>query len=81
MRAKVLESKVGHSNTYYRGNIYAIPTAEHEQNLIVYGNGIEFEIRMKSTTGFHFPLGGDLDLEIKFTHIPEQPTPKTTVIK
>jgi hypothetical protein len=81
MRAKILESKVGHSNASYRGSIYTIPTAEHEQNLVAYGDGIEFEIRMKSTKGFHFPLGGELDLEIKFTHIPEKPTPRTTVIK
>jgi len=86
MKAILKASKVNIPNSFYSNYgesvFYATEKPETIQDIGIYGDGIEFDVRMISTNGFKLPCSDcDINVEMKFTFTPKTPKSETITLK
>lgn len=57
------------------------PRYSQDVRLISDDGGVEIDMRIESINGFIFPSNCDLEVEIKITATPKQPSPITKILK
>ena len=70
---------------YYSVNensLYWLEKTETHQNFTIYGEDIEFDVRMLSKNGFKIPdYECGVEVEMKFTFTPKTPKSETITLK
>lgn len=64
---------------WYKGN-YDNPAKLH-QDLIIYGEGVEFDVKMRSDGSFKIPHDCDIEVKMSFKLTPREPESVTVLFQ
>jgi hypothetical protein len=83
MKAIIKTQQVKNAVELFNPNFYYCIFPTYEQDVILKSDDgkVEIDMRINSMNGFVFPSNCDLEVELKITATPKQPSPITKIVK